>query len=63
MDRCVIKSIKPTGTCGMYKATIDINDHGAAIEVLGINLTECVERAYKVYCTFKEDRKWIFSPK
>lgn len=53
-SRCKIESIEATGTDGAYVATLGINDHGAAITVIGKNLTECVERAYAVLQTFKK---------
>ena len=52
--RCKVESIKPTGTDGMHVAVLGINDHGAAITVIGKDLTECVERAYIILQTFKK---------
>jgi hypothetical protein len=54
IHRCKVESIKPTGTDGMYVAVLGINDHGAAITVIGKDLTECVERAYIILQTFKK---------
>lgn len=51
---CKIQSIEPSGDQGMYKATLIIANHGAAVTVLGIDLTECAERACKIVATFKE---------
>lgn len=48
INRCKVESIEATGTDGAYVATLDINDHGAAITVIGRNLTECVERTYAI---------------
>jgi len=54
INRCKVESIEATGTDGAYVATLSINDHGAAIIVIGRNLTECVERAYAILQTFKK---------
>lgn len=56
IHRCKVESIKPTGTDGAYVATLGINDHGAAITVIGKDLTECVERAYIILQTFKRPK-------
>ena len=54
INRCKVESIEATGTDGMYVATLCINDHNEAIKIIGINLTECVERAYAILQTFKK---------
>lgn len=49
MRKVEIAVIERTGDCGMYVAKLNIIDgsasHFEAIEVIGTDLTECVERA------------------
>lgn len=56
----VIESIEPSGTDGMFQATLGVRDtvngsmHGMAIQVMGTDLTNCVERTHKVLKAFNE---------
>ena len=49
---CTVESIKPTGTDRMFEATLTVKGHGAAIKIIGMNLTETVERTYIVLKAF-----------
>ena len=49
---CTVESIEPTGTDGMFEATLTVKGHGAAIKIIGMNLTETVERTYIVLKAF-----------
>ncbi len=57
MKIATVSNIGPTGEEGMYKATIDLylkntNYHMSAITVIGVDLTECIERAVKILSAF-----------
>ena len=46
--QCRVQRIEQTGDCGMYMSTIEVDNHGDAITVIGVDLTECVKRTYVV---------------
>jgi hypothetical protein len=51
-----IESIEPVGDDGFFRATIGIGNHLSCVEVIGNNLTQCVERAYIIIQTFNNPK-------
>ena len=49
-----IEDVSQVGDCGMYRATLNIGDHGAAVEVIGETLDECITRAVVIRAAFNK---------
>jgi hypothetical protein len=49
-----IEDMEQAGDCGMYKATLNVDNHGAAIEVIGSTLDECITRAVIIRGAFND---------
>lgn len=57
----VVEKIEPTGTAGMFMATLAVREHscdgfhGLAVTVIGTDLTNCMQRTIKVLHAFNGD--------
>ena len=60
MQYARVERIEPTGSEGMYEASLSVRDkptdfyHNYAITIIGKDLTECVERTHKVLSAFND---------
>lgn len=47
-----VDAIEKVGTDGFYQAEITVSGHIAAVQVIGENLSQCIERTYIIMQAF-----------